>query len=90
MTTATLPSQSQDVGQDAALMSHLLRRAGFGATPDELDRFMAMSYEDAVETLLDPPSEYAPPGRPHPALPRRPVRPAERRARRRRTGFTAW
>ena len=38
--------------QDVDLMAHLLRRAGFGATPDELDRFLGMSYEDAVEELI--------------------------------------
>ena len=38
--------------QDVALMAHLLRRAGFGATSDELDHYMGMSYEDAVEGLL--------------------------------------
>ena len=38
--------------QDVALMAHLLRRAGFGATSDELDHYMSMSYEDAVEDLL--------------------------------------
>ena len=38
--------------QDVALMAHLLRRAGFGATPDEMDHFMGMSYEDAVDELL--------------------------------------
>ena len=38
--------------RDVTLMAHLLRRAGFGATPDELDRYAAMGYEDAVEELL--------------------------------------
>ncbi len=38
--------------QDVDLMAHLLRRAGFGATPDELDHFLGMSYEDAVEDLI--------------------------------------
>ena len=38
--------------QDVDLMAHLLRRAGFGAAPDELDRFLGMSYEDAVEELI--------------------------------------
>ncbi len=38
--------------QDVALMAHLLRRAGFGATAKELDYYMSMSYEDAVEELL--------------------------------------
>ena len=38
--------------QDVALMAHLLRRAGFGATAKELDYYMGMSYEEAVEELL--------------------------------------
>ncbi len=41
-----------DQKQDVALMAHLLRRAGFGATADELDHYMDMSYEEAVEELL--------------------------------------
>ena len=39
---------------DTALMAHLLRRAGFGATRDELERFLEKGYEAAVEELLDP------------------------------------
>ncbi len=38
--------------RDVALMAHLLRRAGFGATAKELDYYMGMSYEEAVEALL--------------------------------------
>ena len=38
--------------QDVALMAHLLRRAGFGATAKELDHYLDMSYEEAVEELL--------------------------------------
>ena len=38
--------------QDVDLTAHLLRRAGFGATPDELDHFLGMSYEDAVDDLI--------------------------------------
>ena len=37
-----------------AQIAHLLRRAGFGATPDELDRAMEMGYEATVEELLNP------------------------------------
>ena len=40
--------------QDTALMAHLLRRAGFGATPDELDQSMAKGYDAVVEELLFP------------------------------------
>ncbi len=45
--------------QDIALMAHLFRRAGFGATRDELERAVAAGYEATVETLLHP--EQAPP-----------------------------
>ena len=40
--------------QDVRLMTHLLRRAGFGATPDELDRAMARGYDATVDELLNP------------------------------------
>src|SRR5258706_16220540 len=40
--------------QDMTLMVHLLRRAGFGATRDELDAAVAKGYEAVVEELLDP------------------------------------
>ena len=42
--------------QDTKLMAHLLRRASFGATPDELDRAMSMGYEAMLEELLNPTS----------------------------------
>lgn len=45
--------------QDIALMAHLLRRAGFGATWEELERYVAQGYEATVEELLHP--ENAPP-----------------------------
>ena len=32
---------------------HLLRRAGFGARPDELDAYRKMAFNEAVETLLN-------------------------------------
>ena len=35
-------------------MAHLLRRASFGATPDELDHHLGMGYEATVEELLNP------------------------------------
>jgi uncharacterized protein (DUF1800 family) len=40
--------------QDIALMAHLLRRAGFGATREELERYVAKGYEATVEELLHP------------------------------------
>jgi uncharacterized protein (DUF1800 family) len=44
---------------DMALMAHFLRRAGFGATRAELERYVAQGYEATVEELLHP--EQAPP-----------------------------
>ena len=40
--------------QDVSLMAHLMRRAGFGATPDELEALVAQVYERTVEQLLHP------------------------------------
>jgi hypothetical protein len=39
---------------DIALMAHLLRRAGFGATREELEQYSAQGYEATVEELLHP------------------------------------
>jgi uncharacterized protein (DUF1800 family) len=38
-------------------MAHLMRRAGFGATREELERYVAMGYEATVEELIDPPDD---------------------------------
>ena len=35
-------------------LAHLLRRAGFGATPEELREALARGYEDTLEDLLNP------------------------------------
>ena len=43
--------------QDIALMAHLMRRAGFGADRDELERRAAQGYEAVVEELVDPPDD---------------------------------
>ena len=40
--------------QDIALMAHLLRRAGFGASRDDLEGYVAKGYEATVEELLNP------------------------------------
>jgi len=40
--------------QDIALMAHLMRRAGFGASYEELEARAAKGYEATVEELLDP------------------------------------
>ena len=42
------------INNDTALMAHLLRRAGFGATRDELEDYLALGYDGAVEALLNP------------------------------------
>ncbi|MXZ89897.1 MAG: DUF1800 domain-containing protein [Chloroflexi bacterium] len=39
---------------DIALMAHLMRRAGFGASRDELEQRNARGYENVVEDLLNP------------------------------------
>ena len=40
--------------QHLRLLAHLLRRAGFGATYEELERYAAKGYEATVEELLHP------------------------------------
>ena len=45
--------------QDIALMAHLMRRAGFGATYEELEARAAKGYEATVEELLHPESQPA-------------------------------
>jgi len=40
--------------KDIALMAHLMRRAGFGATRDELEAKVDQGYEAVVEELLNP------------------------------------
>ena len=40
--------------REIALMAHLMRRAGFGAAFDELERRAAKGYEATVEELLNP------------------------------------
>ena len=46
---------------DIDLMAHLMRRAGFGATRDELEALVEKGYEAAVEDLLAPASVEAMP-----------------------------
>ena len=40
--------------QEISLMAHLLRRAGFGATPAELEKAMSLGYEGMLDELLNP------------------------------------
>ncbi len=44
---------------EIALMAHLMRRAGFGATRGELESYAAKGYEDTVERVLDAPGSPA-------------------------------
>ena len=41
-------------GTDLNLIAHLLRRAGFGATRDELEEYAALGYEGAIDRLFNP------------------------------------
>ncbi len=43
--------------EDIALMAHLVRRAGFGANRDYLERLVEQGYETTVEQLVDPPED---------------------------------
>ena len=43
--------------EDIALMAHLMRRAGFGASREELEARAAKGYEATVEELLNPQAE---------------------------------
>ena len=43
--------------QELAEMAHLMRRAGFGASREELERRVAKGYAATVEELIDPPDE---------------------------------
>ena len=43
------------MSEDTRLISHLMRRAGFGATRDEIEAYAARGYDATVEELLDPP-----------------------------------
>ena len=47
--------------KDIALMAHLMRRAGFGASRDEVEERVAKGYEATVEELLDPEGHGLPP-----------------------------
>ena len=40
--------------EDKLMISHLLRRAGFGTTPEELERYISLGYENTIEELLNP------------------------------------
>ena len=50
----SVPLLNPAAQSDGALMAHLFRRAGFGATYEELEAHTANSYEATVEYLLHP------------------------------------
>ena len=41
-------------GEEKKLKAHLIRRAGFGATANELDQLDNLTYDELVESLLHP------------------------------------
>ncbi len=43
--------------EDLALMAHLMRRAGFGSTHEELEALAAKGYDAVVDELIDPPED---------------------------------
>jgi len=43
--------------QNVALMAHLMRRAGFGASRAELEELATQDYDSVVEALLNPESQ---------------------------------
>ncbi len=45
--------------QDIALMAHLLRRAGFGASRDEIEAKASQGYDSVVQELLNPETQEA-------------------------------
>ena len=40
--------------EEIALVSHLMRRAGFGTTPDELEEYTAKGYDAVVDDMINP------------------------------------
>ena len=44
---------------DRTIVAHLLRRAGFGCTYDQIEKLSLMEYDDVVDLLINP--EYGPP-----------------------------
>ena len=52
--TQTIDSARDLQHEELGLMAHLLRRAGFGATFEELEECLSQGYETTVERLLHP------------------------------------
>ena len=49
-----MSTKAVEAKTDPALLAHLYRRAGFGATREQIDALVTQPYEDAVEFLLNP------------------------------------
>ncbi|MEY9965146.1 uncharacterized protein (DUF1800 family) [Streptacidiphilus sp. MAP12-16] len=62
MTSPTPSSSSTAVGDPRAEVAHLLRRAGFGGRPEEIDAAATNGYEATVDTLLAGPGPGGDPG----------------------------
>ena len=45
---------STDQKEQRELIAHLMRRAGFGATSNEIDELACKSYDDIVQDLVYP------------------------------------
>ena len=43
--------------ENIALMAHLMRRAGFGASRTEIEKLAKLDYESVVESMLVPPDD---------------------------------
>ena len=43
-----------DYSKDVSLLAHLLRRASFGPTPDEMDYAIKVGYDNILKELLNP------------------------------------
>ncbi len=54
--SASLRAEGGGVHFDRAAAAHLLSRAGFGGTPEEVDALVALGLEKAVEGVLSPPA----------------------------------
>jgi uncharacterized protein (DUF1800 family) len=52
-----MATSAVDAKTDPALLAHLYRRAGFGATRDQIDQLAEQDYADSVEFLLNPTPE---------------------------------
>src|SRR6266516_7748688 len=48
------PKEADMRNQEMELLAHLMRRAGFGATRDELEEYVAKGYAAVVDDLLHP------------------------------------